>query len=72
MVRTLQSYEELDNPKNNIKQKNLNTVFDNISKTISPTSDSFLLIMSQMASEEMQIIFTNRHIVTQGLGTYIQ
>ena len=35
-------------PKNNIKQKNFNTVFANISKTTSPTSDSFLLIMSHM------------------------
>ena len=30
----------------NIKQDNLNTIFASISKTISPTSDSFLLIMS--------------------------
>ena len=44
----LQSYEGFVNAKNNIKQRNLNTVFDNISKTTSPTSDSFLLIMSHM------------------------
>ena len=33
---------------NNMKQRNLNTVFANISKATSPTSDSFLLIMSYM------------------------
>ena len=33
---------------NNIKQRNLNTIFANISKTTSPTSDSFLLIMSHI------------------------
>ena len=43
----LQSYEGFDHAKNNMKQRNLNTVFANISKTLSPTSDSFLLIMSQ-------------------------
>ena len=42
------SYEGFDNVKNNIKQRNLNSVFANISKTISQTSDSFLLIMSQI------------------------
>ena len=31
-----------------MKQRNLNTVFANISKTIWLTSDSFLLIMSQL------------------------
>ena len=31
-----------------IKQRNLNTGFANISKTTSPTSDSFLLIMSHI------------------------
>ena len=41
----LQSYEGFDNDKNNIKQKNLNTVFANISKTTFPTSD---LIMSHI------------------------
>ena len=44
----LQSYEGFDNYKNNIKQRNLNTVFANISITTFPTSDSFLLIMSHM------------------------
>ena len=44
----LQSYEEFVNGKNNIKQRNWNTVFANISKPLSPTSDSFLLIMSHM------------------------
>ena len=44
----LQSSEEFVNIKNNIKQRNLNTIFANISKTTSPTSDSFLLIMSHI------------------------
>ena len=44
----LQSYEGFDNAKNNMKQRNLNTVFANIPKTTSPTSDSFLLIMSHL------------------------
>ena len=44
----LQSYTRFDNAKNNIKQRNLNPVFANISKTTSPTSDSFLLIMSHL------------------------
>ena len=39
----LQSYEEFVNAKNKVKQRNWNTVFANISKPISPTSDSFLL-----------------------------
>ena len=47
----LQSYEGFGNAKNNIMQRNLNTVFANISKTTSPTSDSFLLIMSQLCAE---------------------
>ena len=49
----LRSYERFDNAKNNIKQRNLNTVFANISKTTSPTSDSFLLIMSHISMFEM-------------------
>ena len=44
----LHSYEGFDDAKNIIKQRNFNTVFANISKTIWPTSDSFLLIMSHM------------------------
>ena len=44
----LQSNAGFDNAKNNIKQRNLNPVFANISKTTSPTSDSFLLIISHM------------------------
>ena len=44
----LQSYEEFVTLKNNIRQKNLKTVFDNISNAISPTSDSFILIMSHV------------------------
>ena len=45
----LQSYEGFDNAKNNMKQRHLKTVFANISKTTSTTSDSFLLIMSHIA-----------------------
>ena len=41
----LQSYEGFDNAKNNIKQRNLNTVFANISKTTFPTSTQFFSIM---------------------------
>ena len=44
----LQSYEGFDNAINNMKQRNLNTVFANILKKTSPTSDSFLLIMSHI------------------------
>ena len=44
----LQSYEGFVNAKNKTKQRNLNAVFANISKTTSPTSDSFLLIMSHI------------------------
>ena len=44
----VQSYEGFDNGKNNIKQRNLNSVLANISKTTLPTSDSFLLIMSHI------------------------
>ena len=44
----LQSYEGFVNAKNSIKQRNWHTVFANISKPISPTSDSFLLIMSHL------------------------
>ena len=44
------SYDTFINAKNNIKQRNLNTTFfANISKTISPTSDSFPLIMSHIS-----------------------
>ena len=46
----LQSYDKFVKAKNIIKQRNLNTVFTNISKTIWPTSDSFLLIMSHMVT----------------------
>ena len=44
----LQNYEGFVNAKNNIKQRNLNTVCANISNTTSPKSDSFLLIMSHI------------------------
>ena len=42
----LQSYKGFVHSTNRIKQRNLNNVFTNISKTTSSTSDSFLLIMS--------------------------
>ena len=47
----LQSYEEFDNAKNNIKQKEFEPCFANISRTTSPTSDSFLLIMSHIVRQ---------------------
>ena len=46
----LQSYEGFDNVKNIMKQRNMNNVFANISKTTSPTSDSFHLIMSHIVN----------------------
>ena len=47
------------NDKNNIKQRNVNTVFANISKTIWLTSDSFPLIMSHVAFwNELTPLFT--------------
>ena len=62
----LQSYEWFINGKNNIKQRNLNTVFANISKTTSPTSDSFLLIMSPILSGKslkFEFLFRSSKIV---------
>ena len=50
----LQRYEGFDNAKNNMKQRNFNTVFANISKTTSPTSDSFLLIMSHILNPQIK------------------
>ena len=45
------NYKGFVNAKNNIKQRDLNTVIANITKTASPTSDSFLiLIMSHIIS----------------------
>ena len=44
----LRSYEEFVIAQTNIKQQIGNAVFANISKTISPTSDWFLLIMSHV------------------------
>ena len=44
----LQSYEEYLNAMNNIKPKNMNTVFANTSKIISPTFDLFLSITSHL------------------------
>ena len=56
----LQSYEGFDNSKNNMKQRNWNTVFANISITASPTSDSFLLIMSHMFMK-LRIVCNTHH-----------
>ena len=51
------SYEGFVNGKKpNIKQKNLNTVFANIAKTISLTSDSFLVIISQIIKLEFTLM----------------
>ena len=50
----LQSYEGFVNAKSNIKQRNLSTVFANISKTTSPTSDSFPLIVSHIIQNRSQ------------------
>ena len=47
----LQSYEGFVNAKNNIKQKEFEYCFANISKTTSLTSESFLLIMSHMYNQ---------------------
>ena len=44
----LQSNKQSIIAENNIKQKNLDPFFANISKAIFPTSDSFLLIMSHL------------------------
>ena len=44
----LQSYKKFISIKNNVKQNNLTSFFANFSKTISPTSNSFLLIMSHI------------------------
>ena len=53
----LQSYVQCITTENNIKQNNFTSCFVNISKTISATSDSFLLIMSHRSgvSEIMHI-----------------
>ena len=64
----LQSYEEFVNAKITIKQKNLNTVFDNILKTIYPTSDSFLLIMSQFSTKTLRSTILELTKVSFGHG----
>ena len=46
----IQSYEGFVNAKNNIKQRNLNTVFANISKRRLLESDSLPVIMSHIAN----------------------
>ena len=51
----LQSYKDFFNAKNNIKQRNWNTIFANISKPLSPTSDSFLLIMSHLLNASFHV-----------------
>ena len=45
------SYEEFVNAKINVKQRNLINNLANISKTIWPTADSFLLIMSHISGD---------------------
>ena len=57
----LQNYDGFDNAKDNMKQRNLNTVFANISKPTSPTSDSFLLIMSHMSAGIVQTVRQQLH-----------
>ena len=54
----LQSYAGFNNSNNIIKQINLNPVFANISKTTSPTSDSFLLIMSYIMEQQRTKLYT--------------
>ena len=44
----LQGYGQLNNAENNMKQKDMNSFFAIISKTIYATSDSIPLIMSHM------------------------
>ena len=44
----LQSYDQFIIVENNTIQRNLNSLFANISKSISVTSDSFPLIMSHI------------------------
>ena len=65
----LQSYEDFVNAKNNKKQRNLNNVFANISKTIWPTSDSFLLIMSHFCNKVLiaLIAFSAKHFCTRDI-----
>ena len=58
----LRSYERFDNAKNNIKQRNLNTGFANISKTTSPTSDSLLLIMSHIINDFVNQSSLHHHL----------
>ena len=64
----LQSCEGfINNAKNNIKQRNLNTVFANISKKTSPTSDSFLLIMSHIETVILNFTF----LLVQTASSYL-
>ena len=61
----LQSYEGFVNAKNNLKQRNLNTVFANIPKTTLPTSVIFLLIMSHIFPHTGSHSFTFRQIIVK-------
>ena len=62
--------------KNNIKQRNLNTVFANISKAIWPTSDLFLLIMSHILLNykkiDIFVKFRTRHLHTPDTWTILK
>ena len=50
----LQSYEGFDNARNNMKQRNFNTGFANISETTSPTSGSFIWSCHTYVTENME------------------
>ena len=50
---SLQSYEQYIDAENNVKQKNLNSFFVNISKTTPATSDSCPLIMSHIRFDRL-------------------
>ena len=54
----LQSYAGFDNAENNIKQRNLNPVFANISKTTSPISNSFLSQMTKTCALSLPFTFS--------------
>ena len=56
----LQSYKQSIDVENNIKQKNLDPFFANISKTILPTSDSFPLIMLHIQKPRFNILFNSQ------------
>ena len=64
----LLSYEQCINVENNIQQRNLNSFFANISKTIFTTSDSFSLIISLVLtiSRTFQKSFEDTYSEVQG------